>query len=508
MSDARIKKALISVYHKEGIDDLIKCLVEHNVELVSTGGTQEYITRLGYECTAVEDLTSYPSILGGRVKTLHPAIFGGILARRNNDEDERQCKMYDIHPIDLVVVDLYPFEETVRDGGTEAEVIEKIDIGGISLIRAAAKNYKDVTIISSRDHYGEIVDLLNAQKGCTTLEQRRNFAERAFRCTSRYDSHIMNYFMGEKEIEGTITLGPSLPLRYGENQHQAGTYYGRAFKDRFEYLHGKQLSYNNILDVDAATHLIEELEGPAVAIMKHNTPCGLAVRDNIRDAYLAALECDPVSAYGGIVVLNQEVDEATAEELHKLFIEVLIAPGYSREALTLLSQKKNRIILRDKTGVDTTQLSYRSALGGMLEQERDRRIETEEDFTYATDKRPTQKEVKDLLFGMKAVKYCKSNAIVLARGQQILGAGYGQTSRVDALKQAIQKAKDMGFELKGAVMASDAFFPFNDCVKIAHEEGISAVIQPGGSVRDQDSIDYCNENGLAMVMTGVRHFRH
>lgn len=508
MPDVKIKKALISVYHKEGIEELIKCLVAHEVELVSTGGTQEYITGLGYACTAVEDLTSYPSILGGRVKTLHPAVFGGILARRGHEEDDRQCAMYDIHPIDLVVVDLYPFEQTVKDGGTEAEIIEKIDVGGIALIRAAAKNHRDVTIIPSRDYYAEIIDLLNAQDGCTTMQQRRSFAEKAFRVTSRYDQHILSYFMGECDVEGSITLGPSVQLRYGENQHQKGTFYGRAFTDRFEYLHGKQLSYNNLLDVDAATHLIEELEGPAVAIMKHNTPCGLAVRDNIRDAYLAALECDPVSAYGGIVVLNQEVDQETAQELHKLFIEVLIAPGYTKEALALLSQKKNRIILLDKIGKDTTQLSYRSALGGILEQDRDSRIETEKDFTYATSKRPSSEEVRDMLFGMKAVKYCKSNAIVLARNEQILGAGYGQTSRVDALKQAVQKARDMGFDLDGAVMASDAFFPFSDCVEIAHQEGIGAVIQPGGSIRDQDSIDYCNENGMSMVLTGVRHFRH
>ncbi len=508
MSDTRIKKALISVYHKDGLDDLIKCLVEHHVELVSTGGTQEYIHRLGYACTAVEDLTSFPSILGGRVKTLHPAIFGGILTRRNNSEDDRQCKMYDISPIDLVVVDLYPFEETVRDGGSEAEVIEKIDVGGIALIRAAAKNYRDVTIISSRNYYREIIDLLDTQDGCTTLEQRKSFATRAFRCTSDYDRHIMDYFVGQSEAPETLTLAPAFPLRYGENQHQKGTYYGCAFEDRFEHLHGKQLSYNNILDIDAATQLIEELKEPAVAIMKHNTPCGLAVRPTICEAYVAALACDPVSAYGGIVVLNRVVDDATAEELHKLFIEVLIAPGYSEGALALLTQKKNRVILVDKIGEDSSIYSYRSALGGILAQERDRSIETENDLTYATEKRPTPEEIRDLLFGMKAVKFCKSNAIVLARGQQILGAGYGQTSRVDALRQAIAKANEMGFDLKGAVMASDAFFPFSDCVQIAHEAGIVSIIQPGGSVRDQDSIDYCNANGVSMVMTGVRHFRH
>lgn len=514
MSDIKIRKALISVFNKDGLEPVIHCLREQGVELLSTGGTHDFITQMGIPCTTVEDVTNYPSILGGRVKTLHPAIFGGILARRGHKEDQRHCEIYEISPIDLVIVDLYPFRETITDGGSHEAIIEKIDIGGVSLIRAAAKNYKDVVVVPSRHYYAQLLELLRSQSGCTKVDQRQRFAREAFMHTAAYDAAVNAYFrsLEQEELfspEGMILeYDKGMPLRYGENPHQQAILYGNAFHERFTILHGKQLSYNNLLDVDAATHLIEEFEEPAAAIMKHNTPCGLAERPTIREAYVAALECDPVSAFGGIVVLNRPVDLGTAEELHKLFIEVLIAPDYTPEALDILMQKKNRIIVQDAIGKDTTRLSYRTILGGLLAQERDNYIEHEQDLRIVTKAEPSSDEVQGMLFGMKAVKYCKSNAIVLARGPQILGAGYGQTSRVDALKQAIEKARAMGFDLRGAVMASDAFFPFADCVAIAHEAGITAVIQPGGSVKDQDSIDACDRMGMSMVMTGVRHFRH
>lgn len=516
----KIRRALVSVYHKEGLDQLLTLLGKEGVEIVSTGGTYDYVTSLGLPCVKVEDRTGLPSILGGRVKTLHPVVFGGILTRRGSEQDDKDCRRFDIDPIDLVIVDLYPFEDTVAGGASHEEIIEKIDIGGISLIRAAAKNYKDVVIIPSSRHYSRLTEVLQSQEGETTLEQRRDFARAAFEVSSSYDTAIHNYFLsldpetaeaGETLLpkDGiSISMDQCQPMRYGENPHQKAAYYGTAFSRRFDYLHGKTISYNNMLDVDAAVHMIEEFEEPACGIMKHNTPCGLAVRDTIKEAYLAAFECDTESAYGGIVVLNRPVDLKTAEELHKLFIEVLIAPGYSDEALALLEQKKNRIILVDKLGKDTSRLQYRSALGGLLVQERDTLVDREEDLTVVTKVAPTEAQIKDLLFGMQAVKYCKSNAIVLARDRQILGAGYGQTSRVEALRQAITKAAAMGFSLEGAVMASDAFFPFPDCVRVAHEAGVVSVIQPGGSIRDQESIEYCDEHRLSMVTTGHRHFRH
>lgn len=511
MSEVKIKKALISVFHKEGLEELLRLLNGFGVEFLSTGGTQEYIRSLGYECEAVENVTSYPSILGGRVKTLHPVIFGGILARRGNPEDDKQCEIYDIDPIDLVIVDLYPFEETLASGASDEDIIEKIDIGGISLIRGAAKNFNDVVIVPSVAEYKTLGEILEKHgDAVTTLEERRAFARKAFRVSSHYDTAIFGYFDGAKETPGKSLWGLTngKELRYGENPHQKGTFYGDAFETRFEYLHGKAISYNNMLDVDAATHLVEEFRYPTAAIFKHNTPCGVASRHHIKDAYLAALASDPVSAYGGIVVLNRLVDKETAEELHKLFIEVLIAPDFSEDALEILTQKKNRIILRDHVGKDTSTLSYRSALGGMLEQERDTRIETKEDLKCVTKATPSDEAVEDLLFGMKVVKYCKSNAIVLAKGGQVLGAGYGQTSRVDALKQAIEKAGTLGFDLHGATLSSDAFFPFRDCVDLAAEAGITDIIQPGGSVRDEESIRACDEKGISMVMTGIRHFRH
>lgn len=510
MSNIKINRALVSVFNKEGLGDLIKCLAHHDVEIISTGGTQTFINNLGIPCTAVEDLTNYPSILGGRVKTLHPTIFGGILARRDNPNDRSQCEMYDIPAIDLVVVDLYPFVATVQGGGTPEEIIEKIDIGGVSLIRAAAKNHKDVVIISDKDDYAKLTDLLTKQDGTTTLEQRRAFATKAFTVTSQYDTAISNYFTHGGVESGqafSLTFGESESLRYGENPHQKGVFYGD-IRERFDFIQGKQLSYNNLLDVDTAVHLVEEFDEPTCAILKHNTPCGIATRPTPFAAYTSALACDPVSAFGGIIVINREVDQCLAEEIDKLFFEVLIAPGYSQGALSVFEKKEKRIILVDKKGKDDTTHTYRTILGGLLAQERDTHIDSHNDLKAVTNKQASNEEINTLLFAMKVVKYCKSNAIVIAKDGQVLGAGYGQTSRVDALRQAIEKAKSMGFDLNGAVMASDAFFPFADCVEMAHQAGITAVIQPGGSIKDQLSIDYCNTHNIAMYFTGIRHFRH
>lgn len=510
MSNIKINRALVSVFNKDGLEDVIKCLSRHEVELISTGGTQAFINNLGIECTAVEDLTAYPSILGGRVKTLHPSIFGGILTRRDNQEDKNQCEMYDISPIDLVIVDLYPFVDTVKNGGTTEEIIEKIDIGGVSLIRAAAKNHKDVVIISAKDGYAELTKILDSQNGETTLEQRKQFAKKAFAVTAEYDTAISRYFaQGSLDTDEGLTLsfGQSESLRYGENPHQKGEFYGD-IRERFDFIQGKQLSYNNLLDVDTAVHLVEEFDDPTCAILKHNTPCGIASRATALEAYTTALSCDPVSAFGGIIVLNREVTKEIAEEIDKLFFEVLIAPAYTQEALDIFGKREKRIILLDKKGRDDTVHSYRTILGGLLAQERDTRIETKDDLKVVTTKMPTKDEIETMLFAMKVVKYCKSNAIVLAKEGQVLGAGYGQTSRVDALRHAIEKARAMGFDLQGAVLASDAFFPFSDCVEIADKAGVTAVIQPGGSIKDQLSIDYCNEHDMAMCFTGIRHFRH
>lgn len=515
MSTVKVQKALLSVFHKEGLDEVVRCLSRHGIQIVSTGGTQAYISSLGVECTAVEDITDYPSIFGGRVKTLHPAIFGGILSRRDNPDDEKQAQMYGIDPIDLVIVDLYPFADTVQAGGSHEEIIEKIDIGGISLIRAAAKNYKDVVVIPSKKYYSRLIHLLDTQKGCTREDQRRELAAAAFTLTSRYDERISRYFIKSNDAEkGDCTNAPlslhyesSHPLRYGENPHQKGVFYGD-LQQRFEYIQGKELSYNNLLDIDAALHLISEFSEPACAILKHNTPCGLAVRPTIEEAYKAALSCDPVSAFGGIIILNRQVDESTASEIDSLFYEVLIAPEYTPRSLEILTKKSKRILLKEKGRGSEPSIRYRSILGGLLAQEQDSYTEQAQDLKCVTECKPTESQTADMLFAQRAVKHCKSNAIVLAKGQQILGAGYGQTSRVDALKQAIGKAKAMGFDLHGAVMSSDAFFPFADCVEIAYNTGITAVIQPGGSIKDQDSINYCNEHGMVMVFTGIRHFRH
>ena len=507
MSDSkRIKTALVSVYHKEGLDEIITKLHEEGVQFLSTGGTRQFIESLGYPCQAVEDLTSYPSILGGRVKTLHPKVFGGILCRRDLEQDKQQIEKYEIPEIDLVIVDLYPFEDTVASGADEASIIEKIDIGGISLIRAAAKNFKDVVIVASQAQYKPLLDILMEHGSETTLEERRWFAKEAFGVSSHYDSAIFNYFDAEEGSSFRSAVSDQKPLRYGENPHQRGYFYGD-LAAMFDQIHGKEISYNNLLDINAAVDLIDEFDEVTFAILKHNNACGLASRPTVLEAWKDALAGDPVSAFGGVLVTNAAIDKETAEEMNKLFFEVIIAPDYDVEALEVLGQKKNRIILVRKD-VNLPKKQFRSLLNGVLVQDRDLNIETTADLKVATEKTPTPEEVEDLLFANKIVKNSKSNAIVLAKNKQLLASGVGQTSRVDALKHAIEKAHSFGFDLNGAVMASDAFFPFPDCVEIAGNEGVTAVIQPGGSVKDQLTFDYCNEHGIAMVTTGIRHFKH
>ncbi len=507
MSDLKnIKSALISVYHKDGLDEIIKKLNQLGVKFYSTGGTKQFIEELNVPVTAVEELTGYPSILGGRVKTLHPKVFGGILARRENEGDVKQLTQYEIPEIDLVIVDLYPFESTVASGASDEDIIEKIDIGGISLIRGAAKNYNDVVIVSHQGQYSHLLDLLVKQNGTTTLADRRTFAKEAFATSSHYDSAIFNYFAGETPSEFRQSLNGAKSLRYGENPHQKGIFYGN-FEAMFTQVQGKEISYNNLLDIDAAVNLIDEFTETTFAILKHNNACGCASRDKLYDAYTAALDGDPVSAYGGIFVTNKVVDKATAEEAAKIFFEVFIAPGYDNEALEVFKAKKNLIVLVRKN-IDLPKNQYRTVLNGVIVQDRDLKQETVEDLKPVTNLSPDAKQISDLLFANRLVKQSKSNTIVLAKGKQLLASGVGQTSRVDALRQAIEKAKSFGFELKGAVMASDAFFPFPDCVEIAHNEGIDTVIQPGGSIRDKLSIEYCDNNQMAMVTTGFRHFKH
>jgi len=507
MSESKkIKTALVSVYHKEGLDEIITKLHEEGVGFLSTGGTRQFIESLGYPCQAVEDLTSYPSILGGRVKTLHPKVFGGILCRRGLEQDIQQIEKYEIPEIDLVIVDLYPFEATVASGAEEPAVIEKIDIGGISLIRAAAKNFSDVVIVASQAQYKPFLDMLMEHGATTTFEERRWFAKEAFAVSSYYDSAIFNYFDGEAGSAFRCAMNDQKALRYGENPHQKGYFYGN-LDGMFDQIHGKEISYNNLLDINAAVDLIDEFDETTFAILKHNNACGLASRNSVLDAWRDALAGDPVSAFGGVLITNAIVDKEVAEEINKIFFEVIIAPDYDVDALEILGQKKNRIILVRKL-VNLPKKQFRSLLNGVLVQDRDLNIETSEDLKTVTVNSPTEQEVKDMLFANKIVKNSKSNSIVLAKGQQLLASGVGQTSRVDALKQAIEKAKNFGFDLHGAVMASDAFFPFPDCVEIAGNEGVTAVIQPGGSIKDQLSFDYCNEHGIAMVTTGIRHFKH
>jgi phosphoribosylaminoimidazolecarboxamide formyltransferase/IMP cyclohydrolase len=504
-----MSSALISVFSKNGLEPIVKKLKAQGVTIYSTGGTQKFINDLGIEVVAVEAVTDYPSILGGRVKTLHPKVFGGILNRQDNASDVGEMDRFNIPQIDLVIVDLYPFEKTVASGASHQDIIEKIDIGGISLIRAAAKNFKDVMCVSSVEDYSEFLELLSENNGAITYEDRQRFAAKSFNVSSHYDSAIFNYFNRDSaatalklsETNGTV-------LRYGENPHQRGYFFGD-FEAMFEKLHGKALSYNNLLDVDAAVNLMNEFTGeaPTFAVLKHNNACGVAQRSNLHQAYLEALAGDPVSAFGGVLISNSEIDVDTAEEIHKLFCEVVIAPSFSPEALTVLKGKKNRILMVQKL-TELPASSVRSCLNGYLVQDKDEITDSAEILETVTELEPTADEIEDLLFASKLCKHTKSNTIVLAKGKQLCASGTGQTSRVDALNQAIHKAKSFGFELKGSVMASDAFFPFPDCVEIAEKAGIKAVIQPGGSIKDQLSIDYCNENKVAMVFTKTRHFKH
>jgi len=507
MREKEIHNTLISVYNKDGLDRIIRKLVELGINIISTGGTHKFINELGVEVETVEDVTSYPSILGGRVKTLHPKIFGGILARREVNEDIEQLKQYEIPEIDLVIVDLYPFEETAASGAGEQEIIEKIDIGGISLIRAAAKNHADTLIISGRDQYDSLYELLEKRRGVTTADERRNYAAHAFRVSSHYDTAIFNYLNireGLPVFKASQNCGRK--LRYGENPHQAGTFYGN-FDETLEQLHGKEISYNNLLDIDSAINLIREFNDITFAILKHNNPCGLASRKNLPEAWKDALAGDPVSAFGGVLITNVEVDLETAIEIDKLFFEVILAPSYGKEALAILKDRKNRIILVLKNQPSGAG-SFRTVLNGVLWQEKDLKTEIKSDMKTVTARGPSSGELDDLEFANKIVKHSKSNCIVLAGNRQLFGSGVGMTSRVDALRHAIEKAKNFGFDLSKAVMASDAFFPFADSVEIAGKEGIKAVIQPGGSVRDNESIEFCDKKGMSMVFTGTRHFRH
>ncbi|MGY6557687.1 MAG: bifunctional phosphoribosylaminoimidazolecarboxamide formyltransferase/IMP cyclohydrolase [Nitritalea sp.] len=508
MANKKITSALISVFYKDHLEPIIEQLQAQGVTIYSTGGTQSFIEALGAKVTPVETLTGYPSIFGGRVKTLHPKIFGGILHRRSLAEDVEQAEAFDIPAIDLVIVDLYPFEETVASGAAEAEVIEKIDIGGISLIRAAAKNFQDVAIIASREQYGALAERLSAQEGHLSLEDRRYFAAEAFRVSSHYDTQIFHYFNRSEQLPYLkISEEKASPLRYGENPHQAAHFYGD-LEALFEQLNGKALSYNNLVDVDAAVALISEFpDETAFAILKHTNACGCATADSVQEAYKKAFAADTTSAFGGVLITNSTVDMAAAEEMNSLFFEVLIAPDFAPEALELLKGKKNRILLRQKMALSGTK-QVKTLLNGFIEQDKDLKTEQKADFKVVTKLAPSEQEMDALVFAAKVCKHTKSNTIVLSNANQLFASGVGQTSRVDALRQAIEKAKSFGFELKGAVMASDAFFPFPDCVEIASKEGISAVVQPGGSIKDQDSIDFCDAHGMSMVMTGVRHFKH
>jgi phosphoribosylaminoimidazolecarboxamide formyltransferase/IMP cyclohydrolase len=503
-----IKSALLSVFDKDNLEPIVRLLHANGVEIYSTGGTQSFIEKLGVPVIAVEDLTGSPSIFGGRVKTLHPKIFGGILHRRELQEDLDQAVEFDIPEIDLVIVDLYPFEDTVASGASEQGIIEKIDIGGISLIRAAAKNFKDVIIVGSKAQYAPLQELLEENGAKSEITDRKWFATQAFGVSSHYDTAIFNYFSDSVEVNSyRESFNDGKVLRYGENPHQKGEFFGD-LEAMFEQLNGKELSYNNLIDVDAAVNLIDEFkEHTAVAILKHNNACGIATADSVKGAYLRALESDPISAFGGVIISTKEIDVATAEELNKLFFEVLIAPSFAPQALEVLKSKKNRILLvRKEVALPIKQV--RTLLNGVIRQDKDVSMELANDFTVVTKRVPSEKEVKALEFANKVCKHTKSNAIVLAVDGQMITSGLGQTSRVDALNQAIEKAKAFELSLEGAVMASDAFFPFPDCVEIAKNAGIKAVVQPGGSIKDQLSIDYCDSQDMVMVTTGVRHFKH
>lgn len=506
-TNKQIKAALISVFDKTGLEPIVQKLNEQNVTIYSTGGTETFIKDLGINVVPVEDVTSYPSILGGRVKTLHPKVFGGILNRQDHEGDIAQMEEFNIPQIDLVIVDLYPFEKTVASGASEADIIEKIDIGGISLIRAAAKNFKDTVIVASVNEYETFLNFYNANNGSTSLQERRLLATKAFHVSSHYDTAIFNYFNTEDDVF-KISVEESQTLRYGENPHQKGIFFGN-LDMMFNKLHGKELSYNNLLDVDAGVNLMSEFKGedPTFAILKHNNACGLATRPTVKEAYLAALAADPTSAFGGVLFSNAPIELDAAEEINKLFCEIIIAPGYTDESLVKLQEKKNRIILIQKQ-TNVSDIQVRTCLNGYLVQDKDNVTDSADILKVATQKQPTEQEVKDMLFASKIGKHTKSNTIVFAKNNQLIASGTGQTSRVDALRHAVEKANSFGFDLNGAVMASDAFFPFPDCVELAKNAGITAVIQPGGSIKDELSINYCNENNLAMVLTGIRHFKH
>lgn len=507
MSLRKISRALISVFYKDNLEPVIQLLGKHGVEFISTGGTQDFIEQLGYRVTPVEKLTGYPSIFGGRVKTLHPAVFGGILFRRDDRGDVGQAKEFNIAPIDLVIVDLYPFEETLIKGGSEEDIIEKIDIGGISLIRGAAKNFNDVLIVSSRGQYGKLLALLESKNGSSDLQDRKKFAAMAFDTTSHYDAAIFNYFNAEFDIPSfKKSIQGGRALRYGENPHQQGTFFGD-LDGLFEQINGKELSYNNLVDVDAAVALINEFGETAFVIIKHTNACGVGTASSVKESYLKAFQADTVSAFGGVLATNKIIDLDAAEEINKLFFEILIAPGYDDNALALLKSRKNRMILLQKKQLNEKR-QFKSILNGVIEQDLDLKTDSLEDLRVMTKRAPSDGEINALLFASKICKHTKSNTIILAVNGQLLASGVGQTSRVDALKQAIDKAASFGFTLQDAVMASDAFFPFPDCVEIAYQKGIRAVIQPGGSLKDQDSINFCDQHNMAMVFTGIRHFKH
>ena len=505
--DIRIRSALISVFSKDRIDEIAKLLQNLGIRILSTGGTFEYLKGLGIEAVSVESITSYPSILGGRVKTLHPKVFGGILYRRDVEEDRIEIGTYEIPPVDLVIVDLYPFEKTLETTATDDEIIEKIDIGGISLIRAAAKNFNDVVVVPSSEHYEHLIELLKKKGGFTDLADRKYFAAQAFSVSSHYDTKIFEYFNRDINIP---VFKKSIPefcsLRYGENPHQKGRFYGK-MNDIFDQLHGKTISYNNLVDIDAAIAIIHEFTEPTIVIIKHTNACGVASRETITSAWNDALACDPVSAFGGVIIANKTITREVAEEINKLFFEIVICEEFENDALDVLKSKKNRIILRKKA-VKFAGVQFKSLLNGILEQEKDLKTEDEAELIQVTKKLPDKTEISDLIFANKIVKHQKSNTIVLVKNKQLVGCGVGQTSRVDALKQAIQKAQEFGLSLVGAVMASDAFFPFPDCVEIAFNAGITAVVQPGGSIKDSDSVAFCDEHNLSMVFTGIRHFKH
>lgn len=503
----RIETALISIYHKDGFSEIATALKNLGITVYTTGGTLDYLAPLGVNTVAVEDITGFPSILGGRVKTLHPAVFGGILARRNEANDLEQLKEYSIPTIDLVVVDLYPFEATVASGASHSSIIEKIDIGGISLIRAGAKNHADTVIIGSKNEYSDLLHILTEQEGKTSLEERQTLAAKAFHVSSHYDAAIFNWFQKNTQVPGfkkSVETGES--LRYGENPHQKATFYGD-LNSIVTFLNGKQLSYNNLLDLDAALQLIQDFSGCVCGIIKHNNACGLAVRPTVLEAWHDALAGDPVSAFGGIIAFNREIDLATAQEIDKIFYEILVAPSYAPEALEYLKRKEKRIILQQNKKLELAS-QFKSLLDGVIQQDYDTKVVTEADLTFKTSEKPTAEEIQDMLFANILVKHTKSNAIVLVKNQQLIGSGTGQTSRIDALKQAIHKAKSFGFDTQDAVLASDAFFPFADSVEEAHKAGIQCIIQPGGSVKDEESINYCNQHHMKMVFTGHRHFRH